>query len=102
MNRTQTTSRTRVRIVTGLAALAATATFAHAATADAKTYSASGKGTKDGSVGVTFDLDATAKKGKLKKASTLSNFRTTNTHFECSATGDSGEADYGFFNEPVK
>ena len=102
MNRTQNLSTTRLRVLAGLIAIASIATFAHAETADAKTYSATGKGSKDSSVGVTFDLDATAKKGKLKKASTLSNFRATNAHFECSATGVSGEGDYGFFNEPIK
>ena len=102
MNSTQTASKTRIRVIAALTAIAATATFAHAATADAKTYSAAGKGSKDSSIGVKFDLDATAKKGKLKKASTLSNFKTTDTPFECSATGDSGKSDYGFWNEPIK
>jgi len=101
MNRIHTASATRTRVVAGLAALAATATFAHAATADAKTYDGAGKASKDASIGVSFTLDAKAKKGKLKKAATISNFKTTNTPFECSATGESGRDDYAFWNDPI-
>ena len=102
MNSNPTMSTTRVRVVAGLATIAAAATFAHAETADAKVYAATGKGSQDSSIGVSFDLDAKAKKGKLKKAASIANFKTTDTPFECSATGDSGTADYGFFNEPVQ
>lgn len=97
-----TISRTRSRAIAALVAIALTASLVYAGTADAKVYSATGAGTDDSAIGVTFDLDAKAKKGKLKKAGTLSAFRTTNTPFECSMDGQSGRTDYGFMNEPIK
>ena len=98
---TVTSSPTRARVAGALAALAATVAFPQAGTADAKTYDGAGKATKDASIGVEFTLDAKAKKGKLKSASTLSSFFTTNTPFKCSGTGVSGRDDYAFWNDPI-
>ena len=93
----QTTGR---RAIAALVGLAATGMIA-VAPAQAATYTATGTSTKDKSVAFEVDVDAKAKKGKLKKAASIANFRTTDTPFECSATGESGTGDYGFFNEPV-
>jgi len=101
MHRNDTRKKqTRTARVSGtLAALAITGAL-FAGSADAKVYDASGKATGD-SAKVSFQLDAKAKKGKLKSASTLSEFRATDAYFECSATGESGRTDYAFWNDPI-
>jgi hypothetical protein len=86
----------------GLAAALVAGSLALAGPAQAKVYSAEGAGTGDSAIGVTLELDAKAKKGKLKSASGVSAFRVTNVPFECSATGVTGRSDYGFFNDPVE
>jgi hypothetical protein len=82
-------------------ALAIAGSLLAATAAQASVYPAEGAATADPSTEVSLDLDAKVKKGKLKRAGTVSRFHVVNAPFECSATGESGRADYGFTNEPI-
>jgi hypothetical protein len=92
-----------------LGALAAMLTMLLAAViagpAHAKTYTAEGASKSDESTTFEVDVNAKAKKGKLNGASAITRLVMDNAEFNCSATGESGRADYahmGLSTDPVK
>lgn len=65
--------------------------------ASAKVYEATGKAAADPTIGVSFELDAKAKKGGLSRARSIGSFTVRNVPFECSATGYAGRVEeHGF------
>jgi len=99
-NATQTSGRRALAALTGMAIAA---TFA-VAPAQASTYTATGASPQDKSVTFEVDVDAKAKKGKLKSAKSIDRVVMRNAEFNCSATGESGRSDYahmGLATDPV-
>lgn len=87
-----------------LAAMLSLCTFASAGAAQAKVYKANGKAKSDPAISVDFELKANKGKGGLARALSISRFYADNVPFKCSATGDSGRAEYAFldtYTEPI-
>lgn len=98
---TNSSFRRPIAFVAGLAVAAGL----FAAPAQGSTYTATGKGAQDRATTFEMDVDAKAKGGKLRSASSISRLLMEDAAFSCSATGYEGRSDYshmGLYEQPVK